>query len=246
MSAKDRLASGQKYTPAISVVIPAYNEEKLLGKLLKRLQEQTFQDFTVIVIDNNSTDKTVALAKHFNAEVITETKQGYVHALNRGLQEAKSPIVAVTDADSLPDRHWLMAIAKSFEKNNIIGLTGKPTFDVESAFVSRLTEHLSTFFMQVHFLIGKPHTVGFNLAAKKEYIQKIGKIDPAYQIGADVYVGLALKKHGKVIFEKDAVVRTSTRRLKKEAGKSLLKYSAAYLYTVWLNKPAPVKLIAIR
>ena len=233
-------------TPAISVVIPAYNEEELLLPLLQSLREQTYRDFEVIVIDNNSTDKTATVARHFHARVITEYKQGYVHALNRGIKDARGTILAITDADSLPDADWLMAIADSFKDPEVIALTGHAKFDINSAILRYMSEYAYLFFTRLNFLIGKPHTAGFNLAFKRAYSKKIGILDPAYHIGADVYMGLALKKHGKVIFSKKAIVKTSSRRWQKEAVKSFSQYSAAYLYTVWFHRPAPIKLLAIR
>jgi len=60
----------------ISVVIPAYNEEKLLKKTLESIRDQIEKPFEIIVVDNNSTDKTAQVAKKMGAIVIKEVKQG--------------------------------------------------------------------------------------------------------------------------------------------------------------------------
>lgn len=58
--------------PFFSVVIPAFNEEKFLPNCLKSLKEQDFKDFEIIVVNNNSIDKTAKIAKEFGARVIFE------------------------------------------------------------------------------------------------------------------------------------------------------------------------------
>lgn len=232
--------------PSITVVIPAYNEEKLLTKTLASVREQSYQNFDIIVIDNNSTDNTKAVAKLYNAKVIRETKQGYVHALNRGLKEAKGEIIAVTDADSLPDKKWLYHIAKSMKKKSVVAVTGTAKFDIKSKPLRLLVDNSYMLFTYFNFFLGKPHITGFNLAVRKKYVDLLGDLNPAYQIGADVHLGLSLKRYGKIKFTKQAIVLTSTRRWQKEATKAFTKYSAAYLYTVWLRKPPPSKLIAVR
>lgn len=245
MYSKTNQPAQKSAQPLITVVIPAYNEEKLLAKTLACIRKQTYQLFDIIVIDNNSTDNTAATAKLYGAKVIREAKQGYVHALNRGLKEAKGEIIAVTDADSQPDKTWLFHIVKSM-KSNVVGVTGRAKFDIKSKPLRLLVDNSYMFFTYLNFFIGKPHINGFNLAVRKKYVDLLGDLNPAYQIGADVHLGLSLKRYGKVKYTKKAIVLTSTRRWQKEAGKAFTKYSAAYLYTVWLRKPLPSKLVAIR
>ena len=245
-SSKTNRAPKKESNPGITVVIPAYNEEKLLTKTLACLKAQSYKNFDIIVIDNNSTDNTATVAKLYNAKVIREKKQGYVHALNRGLKEATGKIIAVTDADSQPDPKWLHHIAQSMGKKNVVGLTGMAKFDIKSKPLRLLVDNSYMLFMYANFFLGKPHINGFNLAVKKKYVDLLGDLNPAYQIGADVHLGLSLKQYGKIKFTKQAIVLTSTRRWQKEAKKSFTKYSAAYLYTVWFRKPLPSHLTAVR
>ena len=70
-------------SPAISVVIPAFNEEKYLPACLEALKKQTFKNYELIVVDNNSTDKTAQIAKKFGARVVKEKKQGRNMACGR-------------------------------------------------------------------------------------------------------------------------------------------------------------------
>lgn len=81
----------------VSVVIPAYNEEKSISKVVKDFSKPYVDE--VIVVDNNSTDKTGGLAKKAGAKVIKETNQGYGFAIRRGLKEARGDVIIVTEAD---------------------------------------------------------------------------------------------------------------------------------------------------
>ena len=81
----------------VSVVIPAYNEEESIYDVVKDFSKSYVDE--VIVVDNNSTDKTAELAKKAGARVVRETKQGYGYAIQRGLREAKGDIIIVTEAD---------------------------------------------------------------------------------------------------------------------------------------------------
>lgn len=90
-----------KKRPAVSVVIPAYNEERYLAACLTSLQKQTLKNFETIVVDNNSTDKTAEIARRFGAKVVKELKQGIIPARERGFREAKAEIIARTDADTI-------------------------------------------------------------------------------------------------------------------------------------------------
>lgn len=81
----------------ISVVIPAYNEEEAIEKTVKDFSKPYVDE--IIVVDNNSKDRTAELAKKAGAEVITETKQGYGFALQKGMREAKGDAIILTEAD---------------------------------------------------------------------------------------------------------------------------------------------------
>ncbi len=233
-------------SPKISVVIPAYNEEKLIEKTLQSLSRQTFKNFEIIVVDNNSTDKTAAIAKKFGATVIREKKQGAVFAYNTGMQHSSGKIIAVTDADSRPDPYWLEKILNIFQNNKIIALTGSVRIDNNSPLIRLIIERMYIAFIRGHFLLRKPHLSGFNFAVRREFFDKIGGLNTAYRMSPEVNLGLCLQPLGEIIFAKDVIVTTSTRRWKNGLIKTLFEYMIGYFYTVWLRRPPPIKQAAIR
>ncbi|MCX7955942.1 MAG: glycosyltransferase family 2 protein, partial [Patescibacteria group bacterium] len=80
----------------ISIIIPAYNEEKYIENALKSLVNQTEKPDEVIVVDNNCTDKTIKIAKKYQKKlplkIIHETKQGIAYSRNTGFNKAKGEI----------------------------------------------------------------------------------------------------------------------------------------------------------
>lgn len=82
--------------PKISVIIPAYNEEKALPLVLKDLPEL----YEIIVVDNNSTDATAQVAQAHGAKVVSEKHRGYGSACLKGISSLASPdIVVFLDGD---------------------------------------------------------------------------------------------------------------------------------------------------
>lgn len=241
----------EKKLPHITIVIPAYNEEKYLPRCLKALQKQWYpkEKFDIIVVDNNSTDKTSQIAKQYGAKVIKENQQGHVFSLNTGLKNARGDIIAVTDADSIVTPHWLHILAKKFDNPAVVGVTGSVRLDTESKAINIFFEQLSKAFLFIHFACHKPHTIGPNMAIRKSAFKKLKEVDTRYQIGGDVEIGMRLRKYGKVVFAHNLSVTTSSRRLKTDFpsfSRDMYKYSLSYIYSIWLERPPHTKLLPVR
>lgn len=121
--------------PAISVVICTYNRDKFIGEALNCLAKQTLSpdEFEIIIVDNNSTDHTASIAKNFiaahpelNARYVLEPNKGLSFARNRGLQEAKAPIITYIDDDAEAEPAFLESILHFMQADkSIVGIGGK-------------------------------------------------------------------------------------------------------------------------
>lgn len=107
----------------VAVVFPAYNEEAHVGTavrdflVLSLIQGVPLVD-EVIVVDNNSRDRTADIARVAGARVVTEIKQGYGHALQRGLKEARADLVVLCEPDGTfnpKDIFKLLSYSDEFE-----------------------------------------------------------------------------------------------------------------------------------
>ena len=94
--------------PKLSVIIASYNHQDYIAETLKSLENQTFQDFEIIVVDDGSTDKTVEVVRNFpsRAQIFAQENQGVVAARNRGVSLSQGEYICFVDSDDivLPDR----------------------------------------------------------------------------------------------------------------------------------------------
>lgn len=105
---KANLEKSFSAAPEISIIIPAYNEEQNILKTLSSLSASvTDKKFEVIVVNNNSQDRTGQLAQSAGAVCVDENTQGITAARNAGLQIAKGRYVLNADADTIYPPHWI-------------------------------------------------------------------------------------------------------------------------------------------
>lgn len=102
----------------ISLIIPAYNEERYLSVCLEAVAKQTVKPYEVIVIDNNSSDSTSEVASKYPfVRVIKETAQGVIHARSTGFDAARGEIIARIDADTLLPVDWIANLKTIFQED---------------------------------------------------------------------------------------------------------------------------------
>lgn len=232
----------------ISVVVAAYNEEKNLPSCLESVLSQDFpkDEYEILVVDNNSKDKTVEIAKKYGARVVTEVRQGNTYAISKGMNSANGEIIATLDADTIARPNWLSLIKETFSDENVVGATGNADIKSGSKIMDFLSPILYRAFLQFNFLIGKPHLTGFNLVVRKKAYDKVGGINEKFTMSPDVDLGLRIGKIGKVVYVDKMRVLTSFRRWQDNPLKTIYTYMSGYLWTVWFRKPPPVKQNVIR
>lgn len=222
----------------ISVVIPAFNEEKYIAKCLESLKNQIEPPYEIIVVDNNSTDNTVKIAKKFGVKIIKEKIQGIRPARDAGFNEAKGEIIARTDADTIAPKDWTKRIRESFSNDNtLLGLSGTahyyniPDILQHKNWVATSAPKFVKFFMKHDGMLG------FNLALRKKTWDMVKNevcLDDS-QMHDDADLAIHIAKYGKVFFDKEIVVHTSLRQLKRK--KELIDYIVIKsLKTVWHKK----------
>ncbi len=102
--------------PFLSVLIPNYNGMRHLPTVLAALERQTFGDFEVIVVDDASTDESVAWleATHPTVRlVVNRRNEGFVASCNRGADIARGKVIVLLNSDTEPEPDWTAALAKA-------------------------------------------------------------------------------------------------------------------------------------
>jgi glycosyltransferase involved in cell wall biosynthesis len=118
----------------LSIVVPAYNEERLLPAALASIREaaQAFDadGWELVVCDNNSTDRTAEIARAAGARVVFEPHNQISRARNCGAAAAKGAWLLFIDADSTPSRALLEDLKQAIDSGRVIG--GGATIAVEA------------------------------------------------------------------------------------------------------------------
>lgn len=118
-----------KHTNSVSIVIPVYNEASHLPACLNAIANQTVQPKEVIIVNNNSTDKTVEIAELYDfVRVIHEPRQGVVYARDTGFNAATGSIIGRIDADTVMAHNWIETIQAIFKDGSIDAVSGRATY----------------------------------------------------------------------------------------------------------------------
>jgi glycosyltransferase involved in cell wall biosynthesis len=160
---------------SISIVIPAFNEERHLSACLDAIAAQTVKPREVIVVDNNSTDRTAAIAKSYKfVKLVKEPVQGRGPARSKGFNLARGDIIGRIDADSVIDVNWVKRVLADFSDNSVFGVTGLG----RTNFLPRIKLFYSTFWSRMYYWNIHAHfraisLWGANMAIRKSAWNKV-------------------------------------------------------------------------
>ncbi len=196
----------------ISIVIPAYNEERYLSKTLSSIARLHRQPDEVIVVDNSSTDATARIAQQFGAKVIRVPRKNVGLARQRGLEAATGDIVASTDADTIVPPLWLTTIEEALTKPGIVATFGHYVV-ADGKLPYRLWVN---YCMPVLFWLMAPWGLylpgGQNIAFWRKKALAVGGFPIDFQGGEDYEIMHRLSTTGKIIYRVDNIVVSSGRR----------------------------------
>ena len=119
-------APASHFEPAVSVIIPAYNEEGIIGDCLDAVRSLNYpkHKMEVLVVDDGSTDKTAAIAKQHGAKIISTSHAGKSAALNAGLKRARHGFLLTVDADTIMEKNCLHELLAPFARKDVGATTG--------------------------------------------------------------------------------------------------------------------------
>ena len=110
-----------------SVIVRTKNEERYLEKVLKKLKKQTYTDFGIIIVDDNSTDKTLKIAQKYTDKIISIPPGKFTHpySCNLGAQEASGKFLAYLNGHSIPVYdQYLEKGVENFQDKTVAGVYG--------------------------------------------------------------------------------------------------------------------------
>ena len=205
------------YTPPISVIVCARNEEKNLSQFLPSVLEQDYPDFEVVAVNDCSYDNTGDVLKEFSEKykhlkivTIKESKNhehGKKVAVMMGIKGSKNEYLVFTDADCKPNsKDWLRNMAKHFENPETAIVLGYGGYEKQVGFLNKMIR-FDTFIIALQYLsfalVGKTYMgIGRNLAYTKSLFFKMKGFASHYHIPSgddDLFVNEAATKHNSKI-----------------------------------------------
>ena len=198
----------------LSFIVPAHNEECELPASLRAISnaaDAAGQPYEIIVVDDDSTDRTPKIAQEFGARVVEVKLRQIAAVRNAGACAARGDVFFFVDADThiapVHVRAALDALANGF-----IGGSARIALDAEVPFWARM-------FLRVFalFYFGANLGVGAFMFMRRESFEEVGGFDEQYFAGEEMYLTLALKKLGRFILLEEPIT-TSARKVRMHSG----------------------------
>ncbi len=233
------------------MVIPAYNEEKTLGRCLGSLSRQhTSLPYEVIVVDNNSTDATPRIAQTFQKKmrirVVYERKKGRGAARRAGFGVAKGEIILSTDADAVVPPNWVETIATTFLTNPIVAITGTSKVEDSSLLINYAYNIVQPISMIVYrLLFGHYWLSGFNFGIRRSIYSQSGGFDPNLNVIEDIDLSFRVARRGRILFLSTLPVVVSGRRYIGGFMRGAFPYVSTF-YRYYVSKKKDIILSDVR
>ena len=201
--------------PSVSLIVPARNEEKVVGKCIKSLLDLRYpkDKLEIIAAIDGSSDKTFEICKSFGRRIRvikSSPKSCKGDALNNVLPKTKGEIIGIYDADCIVDRNCLRKVVKHFSDKKVAGVCGNLKSHNKDQSIIAKSLALETNFISFieYFLNGlgaNTHFFGKNMFIRKDALMKVGGFDTQTLV-EDIEMSLKMKEHGyKTVFEPDAI-----------------------------------------
>lgn len=191
-----------------SIVIPLYNKANYIENTLKSVLNQTFTDYEIIVINDESTDNSEALANKFNdkrIQIYNQKNQGVSVARNLGIEKSKGKLIAFLDADDYWFPHHLQELFDLYHNYPGCGIycsrykirVAKNHFQIPKHYE---IDKSFTGIVRDYFFSNRPFRITWtsSLAIPKEILEEFGGFSPDVTNGQDLELWTKIGIHYKV------------------------------------------------
>lgn len=229
---------GTTSRPRFSIVVPALDEADTIAACLASLLAQVVEGgVEIIVVDNNSSDATAAVARSFGVTVVEAPDPGVCHARQAGTERARGEIVVSADADTTYEPGWLAGIDTYLREHPThVGVGGPCAFDDGPAWSGVYTALLFGAVDRIHRTTGRTvYVSATNLAFRRSAF-------PGYDVGLtqggdELDLLRRLRHHGPVGFQLSHPSHSSARRMTRGFVYSVLvTFGYYYLLGYGMNR----------
>jgi len=188
--------------PEVTVIIPAYNEEKTIAKTIESIIASDYPNFQVFVIDDGSKDDTLKIAKKFEnhkVKVFHKENNGKGSALNFGIEKAKTPIIFTMDADTRVEKDAMKKMVRYFKNEKVMCVVPSMVTEKPKTIFQRVQdiEYLSGLFLRKAFAAVNSiyNAPGAFSAYRKSFFDKYGGYEEG-NITEDLEMSLKVQFNG--------------------------------------------------
>lgn len=200
----------------ISVVIPTFNEEKYVERLLLSLSHQTLprEEYEIIVVDGWSKDRTLEICRKYADKILMQKTPTVGGARNDGVMESEAGLVFTTDADCVAMPNLLERVVSDFNDHpEVIMFYGVVT-PLEKNFKYAFLVELNNVFVKILYRFRIYLSVGSSIAFRRGHFLRVGGF-PAVGAGDDYGLPFRMRKVGRIVLDDKLRVYFSMRRYEK-------------------------------
>jgi peptidoglycan-N-acetylglucosamine deacetylase len=240
--------AGADYQPFVSVIVPAYNEEKVIARTIDCLLASTYPKIEIIVVDDGSSDRTGAVvAERFHNEPLVRLFQipnrGKADALNYGLRYAKGEVIVGLDADTFFERETIGRLARRFADPQVGAVAGNVKVGNRNNLITRwqALEYITSqnldrrAFAGLNCITIVPGAVG---ACRRSLLDRCGGW-LSDTLAEDQELTINIRRLGyRIAYEGEAIAWTEAPETVRDLVKQRFRWSFGTLQCMWKHRDA--------
>jgi len=245
---RERIHFGENFEPLVSVIVPAFNEEKVICRTIESLLASDYSRLEIIVVDDGSSDSTFETAKSAfddnpNVQIYSKANGGKAEVLNFGWRKAKGEIVVALDADTLFMPTTVSALAHRFADEKIGAIAGNAKVGNRVNVVTKwqALEYVTSqnfdrrAFSSLNCITVVPGAVG---AWRRSVLEATGGFS-SDTLAEDQDLTIDVRKrHYRIGYEEAAIAYTEAPDSLKNLAKQRFRWSFGTLQCMWKHKNA--------
>jgi glycosyltransferase involved in cell wall biosynthesis len=206
----------------ISVIVPAFNEEKRIRACLESIRAQrTPHSYELIVSDSNSTDRTATIAGEYADKLVVCAERGTARARNEGARLADGEVLAFIDSDTTLLPGYLDAVCGALRDRRTLAVSCAFKFTRRSPKLLA-AEYITNAYYVARSIFRAATLPGFNVCIRTDAFERLGGFRLCHL--EDLDMSIRLRQAGKTVYLANRKVVTSSRRLEADGISGTLKY----------------------
>jgi peptidoglycan-N-acetylglucosamine deacetylase len=236
------------YQPPVSVVIAAYNEEKVIVRTVQSVLDNGYLDLEVVVVDDGSKDRTLAVlhaefANDWRVKICTQPNSGKAGALNHAIRESSNNILVALDADTIFRKGTIEKLVRHFSDEKVGAVSGNARVGNRKGWITRFQsiEYVCGFNLDrraldlMNAITVVPGAVG---AWRKDLIERVGGFTDD-TLAEDTDITLAIRRLGFVTrYDEEALAYTEAPETTRDLAKQRFRWAFGTLQAAWKHRDA--------